>query len=83
VVGRAADEVFNELGIVNGVELAPVFAGARAHKASAPFPDTAFWEAQGCFRAYLAKANLRIVFQSLFAQVVQHNSAVKCVRCGE
>jgi hypothetical protein len=34
-------------------------------------------------RAYLAKANLRIVFQSLFAQVVLYNSAVKCVACGE
>ena len=31
MVGRVADDVFNEPGIVNGVELAPLFAGARAH----------------------------------------------------
>jgi hypothetical protein len=36
-----------------------------------------------CTRAYLAKANLRIVFQSLLAQVVLYNSAVKCFACGE
>ena len=83
MVGRVANDVFKEPGIVYGVELAPGFAGARAHKPSATLPDTALWEAQGCFRAHLAKANLRILFQSLFAQVVHHNSAVKCVACGE
>jgi len=31
VVVRVADDVFKEPGIVNGVELAPLFAGARAH----------------------------------------------------